>query len=71
MAWIGLIVGILIGASIGKLPGALALGFLGWLTGFIIAASRKPKEAPAAQGIRVDVITRLDAIERRLVVVEC
>ena len=41
MAWLGLFAGIILGAAIGQLPGALVLGFLGWLTGFIIASSRK------------------------------
>ena len=80
MAWIGLIVGILIGAVIGQLPGALALGFLGWLVGFVMAAQKKPGAAvtPTAPvtttkpeaPIHWSLANRLDAIERRLAVIE-
>ena len=49
MAWIGLIVGVVLGAAIGKFSGALALGFIGWLVGFIIAAATKPKDIAPVQ----------------------
>src|SRR5258706_16138318 len=83
MSWIGLIVGILLGAVIGKLPGALALGFLGRLVGFVIAAQKKPAQGSA--DIRGPAVThaqaeppapwrslavRLDSIERRLAALE-
>jgi uncharacterized membrane protein len=75
MAWIGLIVGIVFGASLGGVPGALALGFLGWLGGFIFAAATKPKEPvtisqPAAQRPDPSVYNRLAKIENRLAAIE-
>jgi uncharacterized membrane protein len=72
MAWIGLIVGIVFGGALGGWPGALALGFLGWLGGFILAAATRPKERVVLQGMQGgdSVAARLDAIERRLASVE-
>src|SRR5258706_4540910 len=63
MSWLGLIIGLVVGGAIGKVPGALALGFLGWLVGFIISSMKKA--APEAS-----VADRLDALERRLATLE-
>ena len=76
MAWLGLFAGIVVGALIWQVPGALVLGFLGWLAGFIISSSRKTKEeamAPVQSGAREihwSLSERLDAMERRLASLE-
>ena len=67
MSWLGLIVGVILGGLIGKFPGALALGFLGWLVGFIVSSTQK-KAIPAEPDR--SVADRLDALERRLASVE-
>jgi uncharacterized membrane protein len=52
MIWVGLIGGVVIGALIGELEGAITLGFLGWLTGFIIK-SQKTKPGPGTGQVLV------------------
>ncbi|MBC8023656.1 MAG: hypothetical protein H7Y14_11080, partial [Burkholderiales bacterium] len=78
MAWLGLFAGVIVGALLWRMPGALALGFIGWLVGFIVGAQRKPV-VPATpvipvqtgiQGPERSVVARLDAIERRLAEIE-
>ena len=46
MVWIGLIGGIIIGALIGELQGAIVLGFVGWLVGLIVKSGRESKNKP-------------------------
>lgn len=73
MSWLGLIVGVVVGGLIGKFPGALALGFLGWLVGFIISSQKKQSVIPVQTGIQRperSVADRLDALERRLATLE-
>src|SRR5689334_2149666 len=53
MMWIGLVVGVVIGALIGELPGAVTLGFLGWLTGLIIGSLKKAKGDALSAGAPV------------------
>ena len=48
MMWIGLAAGFAIGALIGGLPGAVVLGFVGWLAGLVFSSLRKPKSAPVS-----------------------
>ena len=41
MMWIGLIGGIVLGAAMGGVAGAIALGFIGWLGGLIVGSMTK------------------------------
>jgi uncharacterized membrane protein len=62
MIWILTIVGALVGLVVNGWGGFFALGFLGWIAGFIIKSSRPPK-APAPD-------QRLQALERRVAALE-
>jgi uncharacterized membrane protein len=66
MAWIGLIGGIVVGALGWGWNGAVVLGFIGWLAGIIIGASRKPKAPAAARAVTMPETpaTRIDRLER-------
>ncbi|HTS84280.1 MAG TPA: DUF2339 domain-containing protein, partial [Usitatibacter sp.] len=68
MIWVLTIVGALIGGLIGEWPGFFAMGFLGWIVGFIIKSSRQPQPAPskAPPSDR----TRIEALERRVAALE-
>ena len=57
MMWIGLVAGIILGALIWGLEGAVTLGFIGWITGLIIQSNRKAAKAasvvaPQKTGVR-------------------
>lgn len=63
MMWLGLVLGIAIGAGSMGFGGAVVLGFLGWLVGLIIDSSRKtPPRKTREQALEA----RLAAIEARL-----
>ena len=71
MIWIFTILGILIGAAIGELSGAVVLGFIGWLTGVIVKSLRqKPGSVPGPSRIPEESletrIARLEAAVARL-----
>ncbi|HXZ47855.1 MAG TPA: DUF2339 domain-containing protein [Usitatibacter sp.] len=44
--WIGLLIGLVIGWWIGGIPGALVLGFLGWLVGLVVDSRRAQRTSP-------------------------
>src|SRR5690349_20281983 len=46
--WIGLLVGIVVGAALWKLEGAIVLGFFGWIVGVIIDSRKRGKSQPVA-----------------------
>ena len=70
--WIGLLVGIVVGAALWKLEGAIVLGFFGWIIGVIIDSRKRGKSQPvttAAPGTQVvslqSRVARLEiAVER-------
>jgi uncharacterized membrane protein len=47
MMWLGLVIGVVVGALVAELKGAIILGFLGWLVGFTIGAARKHSQQPS------------------------
>ena len=65
MIWIGLLVGIAVGAALWGFQGALVLGFFGWLTGLVLK-SRKTPQAPvaAATAPRETLYARVERLER-------
>ena len=77
--WIGLVVGALIGWSLGHWFGAIVLGFLGWLIG-VIVDSRRAARAPVAMGQPgqppseprpvMSAAQRFERLERRLAMLE-
>src|SRR5689334_21475562 len=46
--WIGLLVGIVVGAALWKLEGAIVLGFFGWIVCVIIESRKRGKSQPVA-----------------------
>jgi len=64
MIWIGLVVGLVVGAAIDGLQGAVIGGFLGWLAGVVIKSQRTPS-APAsiAVPVRETVEIRVQRLE--------
>ncbi|HUL56369.1 MAG TPA: DUF2339 domain-containing protein, partial [Usitatibacter sp.] len=69
MTWILMIVGALIGAALGGLPGFLAMGFLGWLVGFIIKSNRETPQPAPSKPVPSDR-ARIEALERRVASLE-
>ena len=68
MTWLLVVIGVLVGAAEWGFPGAITLGFLGWLFGIILKSKARP--APA-QNERVDALDRrVAALEARLARVE-
>ena len=47
--WIGLLIGVVLGAAVGGLPGAIVMGFFGWLVGVIINANKRGESKPVEQ----------------------
>src|SRR5690348_5916569 len=74
MMWAGLALGIVVGAVLWNLPGAVILGFIGWLAGVIVdskrAAARRPVGAPPRPVLGEPLPVRLDRMERTLVSLE-
>ena len=74
MSWLGLFAGILVGAAFWGVPGALVLGFFGWLAGIIFGSrSARAKPAPASAPRPVaeqPVGVRLERLERGLARIE-
>ena len=74
MMWAGLALGIVVGAVLWNLPGAVILGFIGWLAGVIVdskrAAARRPAEAPPRPLLGEPLPVRLDRMERTLASLE-
>ncbi len=75
MIWLGLVVGVVAGAALWGWPGALVVGFCGWLAGIIISSSSAkarrataPVAAPAAA--RPSVEARLERLEQGLARIE-
>src|SRR5690349_205609 len=73
MIWIFTILGILIGAAIWGLEGAIVLGFIGWLAGVIVKSQRKAKPGSVPGPSRIsepgsleERIARLEATVARL-----
>ena len=64
-----MIAGALLGAAIGGWAGFFALGFLGWLVGFIIKSNREPVPTIAAKPVQ-SAEARLQALERRVAALE-
>jgi len=71
--WIGLLVGIVVGAALWKLEGAIVLGFFGWIIGVIIDSRKRGKSQPvttAAPGTQVvslqSRVARLEITVERL-----
>ena len=73
MVWIGLFLGIGVGAAIWGIEGALVLGFFGWLIGLVIK-SRQAPSAPAAAAAgaapRETLMVRVQKLERRVAQLE-
>ncbi len=68
MTWVLVAIGVLVGAAQWGFPGAITLGFLGWLLGIILKSKARP--APA-QSERFDALDRrVAALEARLARVE-
>jgi uncharacterized membrane protein len=65
MMWLGLVVGLVLGALWHGFDAAVALGFVGWLAGLIAAAVRGTKTAKPEDRLRT-LEARLTAIEARL-----
>ena len=58
MTWLFTIGGLIFGGLAWGFPGALVVGFLGWLVGFIISAQRKPSNVvPADAGTQAQPLT--------------
>ena len=74
MMWAGLALGIVVGAALWSLPGAVILGFIGWLAGVIVdskrAAARRPPPAQPRPVMGETLPVRLDRIERALASLE-
>ena len=48
MMWLGLIGGLVVGAVLWGAPGAIVLGFFGWLTGLIVKSHQRGPSTPVA-----------------------
>ncbi len=64
MVWLGLILGIVIGAVAWGAPGAIVLGFIGWLTGLIIKSNQKGP--PAKPVVPATPMRHTETIEERV-----
>jgi uncharacterized membrane protein len=63
MMWIGLVLGLVVGAALAGLQGAVVAGFIGWLGGVIVQSHRKQAKdgaVPAKEGIE----ERMQRLER-------
>ena len=74
MIWIFLVIGIVAGAALWGLQGAIVLGFIGWLAGVIVNSQRggaKPAAVPTQAPRPADpVAARFDALEKRFAALE-
>ncbi len=72
MIWIGLVVGIVIGAGLWGMPGAVVLGFFGWLAGVIVKSRSRDVAAsiPAAQARPETLEARVMRLERAVALLE-
>jgi len=62
MMWAGLALGIVVGAVLWNLPGAVILGFIGWLAGVIVDSKRAASSVRLDRGL--DARARLQARRR-------
>src|SRR5471030_1700761 len=68
MIWLLAVIGVVIGAAEWGFPGAITLGFLGWLLGVVLKSNARPVPEP---GVRLDALDRrIAALEARLARVE-
>ena len=73
MVWIGLFLGIGVGAATWGLEGALVLGFFGWLIGLVIKSRQAPPKpaTPAVGAMPRETLTeRVQKLERRVAQLE-
>ena len=71
MIWIGLAVGIVLGAAFWGLEGAVVLGFIGWLAGVVLHSRRRDASAPAAPVVRRESLeARVARLERTVASLE-
>ena len=49
--WIGLLVGVVIGAALWRIEGAIVLGFFGWLIGVIVDSRKRGKSEPVKKPV--------------------
>ena len=70
MIWIGLALGIGIGAALWGLEGAVVLGFVGWLAGVVAKSRRHPAPAPVAPARPETMDARVERLERTLAQLE-
>jgi uncharacterized membrane protein len=61
MIWLLAVIGVIVGAAEWGFPGAITLGFLGWLLGIVLRSNAHPVPEPGA---------RLDALDRRIASLE-
>ncbi|HUL55603.1 MAG TPA: DUF2339 domain-containing protein, partial [Usitatibacter sp.] len=65
MMWLGLIGGLVVGAVLWGAPGAIVLGFFGWLTGLIVKSHQRGPSAPVAPAATKPVAVK-ETLEERV-----
>lgn len=64
MMWIGLVLGVIVGAALAGVQGALVAGFLGWLGGLIVGSNRKQAASGAQPPRKESFDERMERLER-------
>jgi uncharacterized membrane protein len=64
MMWIGLLAGVILGAALAGIEGALVAGFLGWLGGLIVQSHRKQAAGAAVPARKESFEERMQRLER-------